>query len=921
MSNENTQNKVVTNKSVDEVAPSQNFANTSTKTEQAPTTVPLYIESKDTDYLNDKTKIFYSGANFASEDIDSQMLIESQNLQENSDVNSKTKNINAPWERRFGDAFTSTQSIGSDMPHGPQWVGSPSLLNDYALIRFAHVANNKHHKSLLDNEGDASFRTYGSYKPAIKMKDLENSDSYYINKNQKVNIDGEEYQEIDKNKLIASGQYIKDDSKQNEKIYADSSGNIFSVYDDLNFEIWECKNKEALKDFKSESTEDMQVQVIPNFEEKKKKNPELKQPDRPGVKGNNITFDQNVAVRFWALRMGMVECPQLKSADPNLKISGFTSGEICEQLKKDPTGKSLDEASVKTLTNEKTGAIPLTAKKLKAHINAQWTFKGYPQTRNFIPKPGTELYGIDLEEIEPTYENLCNIDNWRGNEQFMYKWADFMYCSDFGLAPNNRLITLRRYPVAVFDHGRIPTQDETYKYMLPVAKAVTWIGSEGNNTMETLSSFSWKMNWKDLVADVETVSTDDQNQGWDSARDNLGLQEGGMMDKIGKAIGVASGGANFDTISGKADQMSKFDPYKDGPYANLPYGPVNVIDRVVIRDRGLVFDHNITLNFKYDLNSVGGVNPKAALLDIIANFLALTYNNAPFWGGAIRYFQNTPQYPFLGGKKGMESWYNGDIHGFVDAIGDQFTEALSNLGDMLMDLFTNPVAAIKKLGTQGAKLWMAKKQHGKRPGILGFKGLLTGESTGEWHLMVGNPFNPILMIGNLVVDGAKLQFAETLGADDFPEWVKFEVTLKHARPRDKGDIESMLNRGQGRLHYAYAGTKTEPWNHEIDSKGSLKASDPKSHNKNDQGTTVMNNDNATTYNAEPNVQKVKQSPTNKVNTAKKYKVDKFTGISAVDEIFATPFRNISKIYGQGAKNAARLAEKVGQKNAREDKTD
>ena len=40
----------------------------------------------------------------------------------------------------------------------------------------------------------------------------------------------------------------------------------------------------------------------------------------------------------------------------------------------------------------------------------------------------------------------------------------------------------------------------------------------------------------------------------------------------------------------------------------------------------------------------------------------------------------------------------------------------------------------------------------------------------------------------------------------------FEVTLEHGRPRDKGDIESMFNRGGGRLGYAPFGQKENAWN-------------------------------------------------------------------------------------------------------------
>lgn len=896
----------------------------------------LTIVENESEYLNDKDKIFYSGANFKStENIDNKIYNWAESIQDSQIQEKQVKGLISPWERRFGDAYTATQSIGSDMPHGPQWVGSPSIMNNYALIRFAHVANSKHHLSILDQEGSVAFRTNGVFKPSMKLSDLgDSSESYIISSKEKVNIDGESYSEVDKERLQSSGFYsFGKEGRTNEKVYADSSGQLFVIYDDKNLEIWSCSNKDVYKKggFGDQSTEDLIVQVKPEWEDgtlsKENTNGVDYTQNRPGVKGpSGKPFDVNSSVKpFWAERMGLVKCEHLKSANPNLKVDGskYTSGAICNALKQDPTGNSLNEDEYKKLTAPD-GEIKKSGRLLNAHVQAGWEFKAYQQSRQFIPKPGTESQGVVMDEIQPTYENLCNVENWKGNEQFSYQWSDFMYCSEFGMSPNNRLVTLRRFPVPVYDHGRIPTQDDSGKFMLPVAKAVTWIGSEGGNTMESLTGFSWKMLWKELNADVHEVQGNEQGLGEGGI-----AEEGGMMNKMGKVVGILSGGANFDTISGKAQQMSKFDPYKDGPYSNLPYGPVNSINKTLVRERGLEFDHGITLTFKYDLNSIGGVNPKAALLDIMANFLALTYNNAPFWGGAVRYFPNSPAYPFLGAKKGMDAWYNGDVGGFLEAIGDQFTEALANLGDMLLDLFSNPMAALKKMGGQGARLWMAKKQAGKRPAMLGFKGLLTGESIGEWHLVVGNPFNPIMMMGNLVVEGGKLTLAETLGADDFPEWVKFEVTLKHARPRDKGDIESMFNRGQGRLHYSYPGSTTEPWNSASSTNNSTGAvknvGTGKGNSKTDGGltnTSVMNKNaitGGTTY--EGTTKETNQSAMNKVNTSKKYKIEKFTGISSVDNVFSTPFRQIKKVYGAGAKTATKLAEKVGQKNARENKSE
>jgi hypothetical protein len=78
--------------------------------------------------------------------------------------------------------------------------------------------------------------------------------------------------------------------------------------------------------------------------------------------------------------------------------------------------------------------------------------------------------------------------------------------------------------------------------------------------------------------------------------------------------------------------------------------------------------------------------------------------------------------------------------------------------------------------------------------------LKTGAPVGEWHLVVGNPMNPIAMIGNLACTNLDIDFGEVLGPDDFPTEIIATFTMEHGRDRERGEIESMFNRGDGRLY-------------------------------------------------------------------------------------------------------------------------
>jgi hypothetical protein len=74
------------------------------------------------------------------------------------------------------------------------------------------------------------------------------------------------------------------------------------------------------------------------------------------------------------------------------------------------------------------------------------------------------------------------------------------------------------------------------------------------------------------------------------------------------------------------------------------------------------------------------------------------------------------------------------------------------------------------------------------PSISGMKAILTGEPVGNWHLTVGNPLNPIMVIGNLICTDMKFEFSEEMGPDDFPLELKVVYSIEHGMARDKSSI-------------------------------------------------------------------------------------------------------------------------------------
>jgi hypothetical protein len=177
----------------------------------------------------------------------------------------------------------------------------------------------------------------------------------------------------------------------------------------------------------------------------------------------------------------------------------------------------------------------------------------------------------------------------------------------------------------------------------------------------------------------------------------------------------------------------------------------------------------------------------------------LCYNNGTFWGGTNRYFPNVERTSFFGDQSAL---YSGQYAKYFESTKQEFATISSGAGNFFKDLLSDPLTALKNLGNEAATFALGNILADSRPKMIGFPALMTGNPTGEWHLVIGNPFNPILTVGNLICKSVSFKFSDQLGHDDFPDEMTVTIKLEHARSRDKGDIESMFNVGKGRVYYS-----------------------------------------------------------------------------------------------------------------------
>ena len=401
---------------------------------------------------------------------------------------------------------------------------------------------------------------------------------------------------------------------------------------------------------------------------------------------------------------------------------------------------------------------------------------------------GKNSAGI-LPVINPTANVIIEKCRNKGSGSYLYSKKDFVFCEYYGKIPNNYMLTLRRFAYPVEDNiidpkvFSIKLNETIENIQPPLAQAVTWMSSTVGNELKDILKFDVGYQWKKAEAGIQEINS----------RDGSGRNKGmigGFMDGLpGSQMIAGSMKGESASTTYRRKHASGWDPIKD-TYPNHTFAPLNVIKEMQVRESGLTFKQSFSLVFCYDLKGIPNTSPKVALLDVLSNLLVLTYSNAPFWGGAVRHIPGNKAGKPLGDLKKLQS---GDYKGFLGSIMSDIkagfgalTDDLSKLGDSkllnnmlgggLMELFGGP---------QGGQAVQA---------------MLTGEATGQWHLTVGNPLNPIAVIGNLGCTDAKFAFEGPLGYEDFPTKLKVTIELAPNRPRDKSDIESMFNAGKGRLY-------------------------------------------------------------------------------------------------------------------------
>lgn len=481
-----------------------------------------------------------------------------------------------------------------------------------------------------------------------------------------------------------------------------------------------------------------------------------------------------------------------------------------------------------------------------------------------------EGYKLWLKDRQnPTYKNIIH---WYSNGDIdpyglaRYRMQDFIYLKYYNQIPNNYLVTLRRYTRPCedkmfgldFDASVSTALAGNPEGYMALATACTYLGEKPGNKLSDILKFDYGMNWEDKEAKVETLKNSDGGLAEQLKQNNIRgrqnkVSEANMsatmsrMDMRRNATQTLQQAMVFSaSVQGKGvsvgeahKRMHSYDGFEFGArYGEEFYGDLNVVNKVKMRSRGLTFTNNFTLNFEYSLKSLKCVNPRIAMMDILANFLILTGNYGNFWGGATIFYGQHSIAPQYGDPKLLRE---GKYGKYLSSLFKDVKQSFENLSMNSDGTQGNVFTALKNVIGGGIQDLLGNLLGGN-VGVAGTAqapaALLSGNPSGYWHVTVGNPLDPIAMMGNMAVTKTSVQFSDALGYDDFPTEVKFSVELEHARPRDNSFIESMFNAGKGRI-YAFTNGDLEKAMHNVDSLANFKVT----ADQNQQEMNMVNGEN------------------------------------------------------------------------------
>lgn len=370
-------------------------------------------------------------------------------------------------------------------------------------------------------------------------------------------------------------------------------------------------------------------------------------------------------------------------------------------------------------------------------------------------------------------ENINN--NSQSSVKFGYK--ELAYLEKLGVYPLNRMIVLRR-----FDEGVEVRHNLNEINVEPISTIIGWVDPEDEKLLSIGFSEKWetqnKLFW-DQIADIVKKET---------------------KIELNTVVPIPAWGQGFlykFLASTGLVNPDNYDP------SQIPVGDPNVLKQSSTRDtesQGILSNFNLNFETSYEQKFINNIDPGTAFLDIIHNSLRMGTSDMNFYlsGEVAKKFMNS-----FNNDSG--DYISGVAQSVIDLTKTFFTTINSLLGETINDI--SSIMRSFSGGTEISEQYIKTITEGLNAALYRYRwplrsslAITTGQNTTPWHITVGHPLNPILSMGNVLLEDGKIEFNNELGFNDLPTSFKLSFNIKEGRPLGKQEIMEVLNNSYSRVY-------------------------------------------------------------------------------------------------------------------------
>lgn len=405
------------------------------------------------------------------------------------------------------------------------------------------------------------------------------------------------------------------------------------------------------------------------------------------------------------------------------------------------------------------------------------------------------------------------------------KWADFAYCRDYGVYPNNRLIVCRRFPQPVIDDLTFPEVPEPPKNDTtspppttpeygsePISTLISWF-DDSKNILEFSFGEEWTeagVSFKELLNDVGK-----------DFRMTGGLSLG---DIVSSAVNVVSLPGATEGLQRKI--LEKLGFIEEGNADIIPSGTPNLIKESKMRQlikedqpgSGLKGKFTVSVKCAWEQKFISGVDPTFVYYDILQTILSFGGSSAVFYLGKRsnlgKLDSKLQKLLKPGGTVELLTEITSAIESAIKDLKDKIEEQVS----LLMDSRTEEVKQEPTDDSKTPEEQQAAREKAEKDRIsesvskaidffvqtvvkkyrvqtLGVVTSLTGLPSTPWHVTLGNPLRPIFSSGDMLCEEVNVNLGPQLSFNDLPSYIEVEFKLTSARNLGIDEIMEKLSCG------------------------------------------------------------------------------------------------------------------------------